>query len=93
MAITFNQRLKSMAEELQQELPGSVFLYSNVFGIAMDLIQNPSNFGMYYFMFIWRWFNPIINKELKGYDCDTYRVNNILLCKSNILIVFSNIHE
>jgi hypothetical protein len=46
VAINFNKQLTSMADELQQELPGSLFLFSNAFGMSMDLIQNPSNFGM-----------------------------------------------
>ena len=49
MAIAFNDHLKAMLANLQQELPDSTILYSNAYDIAMDIIQNPAEFGMQHF--------------------------------------------
>ncbi|KAH9310936.1 hypothetical protein KI387_025971, partial [Taxus chinensis] len=40
-AMAFNGALKSMVNQLTQQLPGSVFVYSNGFDMLMDYITNP----------------------------------------------------
>lgn len=44
-AMSFNRLLRSLAEELQQELPSSTMLYSNGFDMVLELINNPAEFG------------------------------------------------
>ena len=62
-----------MSNELQQELPGSLFLYSNAFNIAMDMIENAASFGMY-FIFTLQSLNLITNKETEK-DINIYDIN------------------
>jgi phospholipase/lecithinase/hemolysin len=45
-AINFNAALKPMLESVQAELPGSVFLYANAFGVVKAIIDNPTKYGI-----------------------------------------------
>ncbi|KAG0585695.1 hypothetical protein M758_2G029800 [Ceratodon purpureus] len=44
-AINFNNALKPMLESVQTELPGSVILYANAFGVVKSIIDNPLKYG------------------------------------------------
>ncbi|GLJ25617.1 hypothetical protein SUGI_0490760 [Cryptomeria japonica] len=44
-AMTFNGALKIMLNQLTQQLPGSIFVYSNGFDMLMDYITNPKAYG------------------------------------------------
>lgn len=41
----FNNRLKSLVDEFNNNLPDARFIYIDAYGIFQDLIQNPSSFG------------------------------------------------
>lgn len=45
MAVGFNVALKSLLQELTQTLPGSLFLYGNVYDGVLDTIENPQSQG------------------------------------------------
>lgn len=45
----FNNRLKSLVDEFNNNLPDARFIYIDAYGIFQDLIQNPSSFGKYPF--------------------------------------------
>ena len=44
-AIGFNAALKPMLNELQSQLPKSVFLYTNAFDVVKAIIDNPVQYG------------------------------------------------
>jgi hypothetical protein len=46
MAMGFNAALKPMTEQLQAELPGSVFVYIDSFSVVMNIINNAASYGM-----------------------------------------------
>jgi hypothetical protein len=46
MAMGFNVALKPMTEQLQAELPGSVFVYIDSFAVVMNIINNAASYGM-----------------------------------------------
>ncbi|KAA8519591.1 hypothetical protein F0562_013964 [Nyssa sinensis] len=41
----FNDKLKSLVDEFNNNLPNAKFIYINAYGIFQDLINNPSSFG------------------------------------------------
>jgi len=41
----FNQRLVPLSISLNSSLPGSFFVYQNIYDTFFDIIQNPSNYG------------------------------------------------
>ncbi|PSS29029.1 GDSL esterase/lipase [Actinidia chinensis var. chinensis] len=41
----FNDRLKSLVDNLNNNLPNARFIYINAYGIFQDLISNPASFG------------------------------------------------
>ncbi|KAH8972128.1 hypothetical protein BDL97_02G178800 [Sphagnum fallax] len=45
MAMGFNAALKPMTEQLQAELPGSVFVYIDSFTVVMNIINNAASYG------------------------------------------------
>jgi len=45
MAMGFNAALKPMTEQLQAELPGSVFVYIDSFSVVMNIINNAASYG------------------------------------------------
>lgn len=44
----FNNRLKSLVDNLNNNFSDAKFIYINAYGIFQDLITNPSSFGTYY---------------------------------------------
>ncbi|CAK9154698.1 unnamed protein product [Ilex paraguariensis] len=44
----FNNRLKSLVDDLNNNLPQAKFTYIDAYGIFQDIISNPSNFGKYF---------------------------------------------
>ncbi|CAN6456878.1 unnamed protein product [Victoria cruziana] len=44
-AILFNNLLNSSIDKLNEELPGSSFVFANVYTPLMDIIANPSSYG------------------------------------------------
>ncbi len=46
MAMGFNAALKPMTEQLQAELPGSVFVYIDSFTVVTNIINNAASYGM-----------------------------------------------
>jgi len=44
----FNNGLKSLVNQLNNELPDARFIYVNTYGIFQDIISNPSSFGNYF---------------------------------------------
>ncbi len=46
MAMGFNAALKPMTEQLQTELPGSVFVYIDSFTVVTNIIDNAASYGM-----------------------------------------------
>jgi len=48
-SILYNQKLVKKLPEIQASLPGSKFLYANVYDPVMDMIRNPSKYGIYNF--------------------------------------------
>lgn len=45
VAVEFNQKLASMVENLNKELPGIALVFANPYNIFLDIIQNPSQYG------------------------------------------------
>lgn len=45
MVSMFNSRLKDLANTLNTTLPGSFFVYQNVFDLFHDMVVNPSRYG------------------------------------------------
>ncbi|KAI5075272.1 hypothetical protein GOP47_0009348 [Adiantum capillus-veneris] len=45
VAIAFNARLVSLADELRQTFTGATVLFSDAFDLVMNLIQNPTKYG------------------------------------------------
>ncbi|KAF5944571.1 hypothetical protein HYC85_018648 [Camellia sinensis] len=43
--LLFNDQLKSLVDEFNNNLPGAKFIYINAYGIFHDLISRPSSFG------------------------------------------------
>lgn len=44
----FNNGLKSLVNQLNNELTDARFIYVNTYGIFQDIINNPSSFGNYF---------------------------------------------
>ena len=51
-SILYNQKLVNKLPEIQASLPGSKFLYANVYDSVMDMIRNPSKYGIYTFFLV-----------------------------------------
>lgn len=45
-SVLYNQKLVKKLLEIEASLPGSKFLYANVYDPVMDMIQIPSKYGM-----------------------------------------------
>ncbi|KAM1048005.1 hypothetical protein ACFX13_027854 [Malus domestica] len=45
LALQYNGRLKGLLAELSENLPGSTFVYANVYDVVMDLITNYDKYG------------------------------------------------
>ncbi|GAB4847033.1 hypothetical protein Ancab_026045 [Ancistrocladus abbreviatus] len=45
LALQYNARLKDMLTQLNENLPGSTFLYANVYNLVMELITNYRKYG------------------------------------------------
>ncbi|XP_077231995.1 GDSL esterase/lipase At4g16230-like [Tasmannia lanceolata] len=45
LAVSFNERLKSLITELNANLEGASFVYADVYRIVLDIIQNFSSYG------------------------------------------------
>ncbi|XP_062102196.1 GDSL esterase/lipase At2g23540-like [Humulus lupulus] len=45
LAIQYNGRLKDLLTELTKTLPGSTFIYANVYDLVLELITNYDNYG------------------------------------------------
>ncbi|XP_077217474.1 GDSL-motif lipase 7 [Tasmannia lanceolata] len=45
LVTAFNDRLVQMSNTLNATLPGSFFVYQNIYGVFSDMINNPSNYG------------------------------------------------
>ncbi|KAG7642563.1 GDSL lipase/esterase [Arabidopsis suecica] len=66
-SILYNQKLVKKLPEIQASLPGSKFLYANVYDPVMDMIRNPSKYGF---------------KETKKGCCGTGYLETSFLCNS-----------
>ncbi|RDX66307.1 GDSL esterase/lipase, partial [Mucuna pruriens] len=44
----FNNGLRSLVDQLNNQLPNARFIYINIYGIFQDIIRNPSSFGDYF---------------------------------------------
>ncbi|CAN8285397.1 unnamed protein product [Cochlearia groenlandica] len=44
-SVIYNQKLVKKLPEIEASLPGSKFLYANVYDPVMDMIQNPNEYG------------------------------------------------
>ncbi|KAA8519590.1 hypothetical protein F0562_013965 [Nyssa sinensis] len=42
----FNDRLKSLVDDFNNNLPGAKFIYINAYGIFQEFIDNPSSYGL-----------------------------------------------
>lgn len=42
----FNNRLKFLVDDINNNLPGAAFTYIDAYGIFQDLINNPSSYGL-----------------------------------------------
>ena len=47
VAMSFNDKLKGLVEELNKELPGATVVLSNPYPIVMQIIQKPSSYGKF----------------------------------------------
>lgn len=45
LALQYNSRLKDLATELNENLPGATFVHANVYDLVMDLIENYAKYG------------------------------------------------
>ena len=45
LAIQYNERLKDLLDELNESLKGAIFVYANVYDLAMDIITNYDKYG------------------------------------------------
>ncbi|GFY91081.1 Li-tolerant lipase 1 [Actinidia rufa] len=45
VAMSFNDKLKGLVEELNKELPGARVVLSNPYPIMMQIVQKPSSYG------------------------------------------------
>ena len=45
LAVQYNGRLKDLVAELTKSLPGSIFVYANVYDLVMELITNYQKYG------------------------------------------------
>lgn len=43
---TFNQGIKSIVDQLNQRLPGAIYVYGNTYGAFGDMLNNPAAFGI-----------------------------------------------
>lgn len=43
----FNNKLKTVVDQLNNQLPDARFIYINSYGIFQDIISNPSAYGNY----------------------------------------------
>ncbi|XP_019083040.1 PREDICTED: GDSL esterase/lipase At2g30220-like [Camelina sativa] len=66
-SVLYNQKLAKKLPEIETSLPGSKFLYANVYDPVMDMIQNPSIYGF---------------KETKKGCCGTGYMELSFLCNS-----------
>ncbi|KAG7637955.1 putative triacylglycerol lipase [Arabidopsis thaliana] len=64
-SVLYNQKLVKKLPEIQASLPGSNFLYANVYDPLMDMIQNPSKYGF---------------KETKKGCCGTGYLETTFMC-------------
>jgi len=44
----FNNGLRSLVDQLNNQLPDARFIYVNVYGIFQDIITSPSSYGNYF---------------------------------------------
>lgn len=51
LALQYNGRLKDLLAQLNENLPGSTFVYANVYDLVMDLITNYAKYGNVFFFF------------------------------------------
>ncbi|GAB4828010.1 GDSL' lipolytic enzym [Ancistrocladus abbreviatus] len=47
LASLFNSRLIQLTSNLNNSLPGSIFIYHNIYDRFYDMVANPSNYGQY----------------------------------------------
>ena len=51
LARQYNAKLKDLLTQLGENLPGSTFIYANVYDLVMELITNYKNYGKFYVHF------------------------------------------
>ena len=44
----FNNGLRSLVDQLNNQVPDARFIYINVYGIFQDILSNPSSYGTYF---------------------------------------------
>lgn len=62
LALQYNARLKDLLTELNENLPGSIFVHANVYDLVMELMTNYKKHGM---SFISRYIDMLINMSEK----------------------------
>ncbi|KAL2488582.1 GDSL esterase/lipase [Forsythia ovata] len=45
-ALSYNNKLEKLLPQIQKELPGSKFLYADIYTILTDIINNPQKYGL-----------------------------------------------
>ncbi|KAL2488601.1 GDSL esterase/lipase [Forsythia ovata] len=45
-ALSYNNKLEKLLPQIQKELPGSKFLYADIYTILTDMINNPQKYGL-----------------------------------------------
>ena len=48
LALQYNDRLKDLLTQLNENLPGATFVHANVYALVMELITNYAKYGMCY---------------------------------------------
>ncbi|VVB01814.1 unnamed protein product [Arabis nemorensis] len=66
-SVLYNQKLEKQLPQIEASLPGSKFLYANVYDPVMDMIQNPSKYGF---------------KETKKGCCGTGYLETSFMCNA-----------
>ena len=51
-SVLYNEKLQKLLPQIEASLPGSKFLYADVYNPMMEMIQNPSKYGMYIKIFL-----------------------------------------
>lgn len=62
-SVLYNQKLQKLLPQIEASLTGSRFLYSNIYDPMLDMMQNPSKYGIDRISFLFRKLSYLLDKH------------------------------